>query len=618
MKLLKYPLAHDEQNNIIKAVDGSKGVNYHCLQCGAPMILRKSERRLKRPHFGHKGMTSNCTPESVLHLAFKSSLFNKIQKAINEKKSILMKWQCDFCLDSHNGDLLKKVVDAKMEYDTGNFKPDIALFDIDERLFSVLEIVVTHSPDEGAKTFYNQNDVIVIEFHVKSEEELDQLNRPILEPAKVSICLHPKCDNCGERVSKKYINIISVECWYCKATMKAAFLTASDGANLGGPAEFSDNEIALSRKYGVILDNKYSNTMGKSYLANVCPQCERFIGEFYLGHECYAYPDQKCYNVSKIESGFFCHHCGSLSPVIGRSGEQVLNMESKLETGQKLMPDQIPHNKPMTAPSRSKPILLWVIAIVITLASVVFQRLTGPTYPIAGTSEIDGRKISYELLTSHETSSDARMNLYVPDPAITGEMRWKRFKSYDQLIIESLARTGDSLSFAIPAQPPAGKVIYQVSLIDSEGNKHDLTEEPVIIRFKGAVPSIALIPHIIFMFAGMLYATRAGLEALVNGNKLFGLALWTTILLAAGGLIFGPIVQKYAFGEFWTGWPFGHDLTDTKTMAVVLFWILSIWRFKKSHSGRIWILIAAIVTLAIYLIPHSVLGSELDYTKAQP
>lgn len=272
----------------------------------------------------------------------------------------------------------------------------------------------------------------------------------------------------------------------------------------------------------------------------------------------------------------------------------------------------------MTSFNRSTTILLWIIAVVITLASVVFQRVTGPTYPVTGKIGIDGREIKFKLLTSFDTGADARMALYAPDSAITGELRWKRFKSRDQWTIVPLSRNGDSLTFAIPSQPPAGKVIYQVSLIDSGGVNHDLTEKPVIIRFKGAVPAIALIPHILFMFAGMLWATRAGLEALTDRDKMLNLAIWTTIFLAAGGLIFGPIVQKYAFGEFWTGWPFGHDLTDSKTMAAVLFWIVSIWRLKKSPSGRIWILIAAVVTLAIYLIPHSVLGSELDYTKAQP
>ena len=86
-------------------------------------------------------------------------------------------------------------------------------------------------------------------------------------------------------------------------------------------------------------------------------------------------------------------------------------------------------------------------------------------------------------------------------------------------------------------------------------------------------------------------------------------------MLLVGGLIFGPIVQKYAFGAYWTGWPFGHDLTDTKTGIAMIFWLIALWRGRNHAKGHIWMIIAALITLLIYLIPHSVLGSELDYTK---
>jgi hypothetical protein len=41
-------------------------------------------------------------------------------------------------------------------------------------------------------------------------------------------------------------------------------------------------------------------------------------------------------------------------------------------------------------------------------------------------------------------------------------------------------------------------------------------------------------------------------------------------------MILGPVVQYYAFGEFWTGVPFGWDLTDNKTLVAVIFWALAV------------------------------------------
>ena len=220
-------------------------------------------------------------------------------------------------------------------------------------------------------------------------------------------------------------------------------------------------------------------------------------------------------------------------------------------------------------------------------------------------------------MTTHETKTDARMEIEVPDESISGEISWKRYKSFDDRKTEPLAREGNNLIVIIPKQAPAGKVEYEVTLSDNTGNRYALGDRPVIIRFKGAVPLYVLIPHVILMFAGMLWATRTGLEAAIGGEKIYSLTLWTTVLIFAGGLIFGPMVQKLAFNEWWTGWPFGHDLTDSKTAFAFIFWIVALWRSRVKGQGRIWAITAAVVTLAIYLIPHSVLGSEIDYTKLQ-
>ncbi|MFH2054426.1 MAG: hypothetical protein ABIJ61_00585 [bacterium] len=264
-----------------------------------------------------------------------------------------------------------------------------------------------------------------------------------------------------------------------------------------------------------------------------------------------------------------------------------------------------------------KSILLWFLALVITLASVIYQRSTGPTYPVKGEVSLDGQTVEYALLTSHETTTDAVMR--IPAPAtVSGELRWRRFKSHDEWQAVPLPREGNELLVTIPRQPSAGKVMYEVTLSDAGGNDYQLSAEPVIVRFKDPVPAPILFPHIFFMFFAMFLSTRTGLEAITGGPKAYGMSMVTAVCLLIGGLILGPLVQKYAFGAFWTGWPFGHDLTDNKTLFAFIFWVIAIWRNKPPRTGRIWIIIAAVVTLGIYLIPHSVLGSEIDYTQQQP
>ena len=140
--------------------------------------------------------------------------------------------------------------------------------------------------------------------------------------------------------------------------------------------------------------------------------------------------------------------------------------------------------------------------------------------------------------------------------------------------------------------------------------------ENVIIRFKGSVPAWALVPHIIFMFIAMLLSNLTGIYAIGRIEKQAFYGKLTLLALFIGGMIFGPIVQDYAFGQAWTGIPFGWDLTDNKTLIALLFWILAVSVNWKKQNFKLTIL-ASIVLFIIYIIPHSLFGSEFDYAKEE-
>ena len=72
------------------------------------------------------------------------------------------------------------------------------------------------------------------------------------------------------------------------------------------------------------------------------------------------------------------------------------------------------------------------------------------------------------------------------------------------------------------------------------------------------------------------------------------------------------IVQYCAFGEFWTGVPFGWDLTDNKTLIALFFWVLAVIMNRKKERP-FYVALAAIVLLLVYSIPHSMFGSQLNY-----
>lgn len=275
---------------------------------------------------------------------------------------------------------------------------------------------------------------------------------------------------------------------------------------------------------------------------------------------------------------------------------------------------------------RGRSIGLWVLAFVLMLSAGVYQRYTGPTYKLRGSYSVGEEVVKYRLVRSAYSSADTVV--VIPAPAgVAGDLVYRRYPTDDEFTRVPLERRGDELAGTLPGQPPAGKLEYHLDLMTPAGPVlAPDTGENAVIRFKGWVPAWVLILHVAFMFFGVLVAWRVGLGALSSGQGIRRLSWVALILFTVGGFLLGPWVQKYAFDDWWTGVPFGWDLTDNKTLVMWLAWLfalLVIGRGAKRDAAeggttgekkaRLAVVIAAIVTVAVYLIPHSMAGSQLDY-----
>ncbi|QQS35669.1 MAG: hypothetical protein IPM56_15705 [Ignavibacteriales bacterium] len=260
-------------------------------------------------------------------------------------------------------------------------------------------------------------------------------------------------------------------------------------------------------------------------------------------------------------------------------------------------------------------VLFWIIAVVITLAGVYYQRTTGPTYPLSGKINFSNEEINYRFERSHSTSSDCPVEIKFNNNMIGGKLLWKRFKTNDEFTEVNMIYKEGKLQALLPKQPSAGKLEYFIQLSEGEDEIQIPKDEHIVIRFKDDVPMFILIPHIIAMFGTMLLSTRTGLEFFNPQPKLKRLTFVTLFFLIIGGMILGPITQYYAFGAFWTGFPFGTDLTDNKTLIALIGWVIAFIALYKSQKPERWTFAASILLLVVYLIPHSMFGSELDYNK---
>ena len=275
--------------------------------------------------------------------------------------------------------------------------------------------------------------------------------------------------------------------------------------------------------------------------------------------------------------------------------------------------------------------LLWVLAGVFTIVCFMYQDKTGPTYPLTGEIETNSGVVQYMFLRSETIGTDLKVMFLDPIPAgIEGHVQYRRYKSDDDWSTMPMevgrfefSRRGDSdvvngVGAELPYLPErAGKYEYFVYIDDGSESPISITgENPIYARYKAAVPTSVLLFHIFAIFISMTVAVRTTLEAIFDGNYKWMIKA-SIITLLVGAFILGPLVQWYAFGVWWSGIPFGYDWTDNKVLLELLFWLIAAYMNRGTHRNRNSVYLAGFVTMLVYFIPHSIFGSEFDYSTGK-
>lgn len=262
-----------------------------------------------------------------------------------------------------------------------------------------------------------------------------------------------------------------------------------------------------------------------------------------------------------------------------------------------------------------KKTLFWILAVIITVTSAIYQRKTGPTYPKEIEISLQNRSIEFKLPRSGDSNQDQEVSIPALDSAWNISLQYRRYPVKESFTTVSFKTHDDKLIAFLPKQSRAGKLEYFISFKNRTTGAVKQTEH-AIIRFKGTVPDSMLIPHILFMFIAMLFSNLAGILALSKSKQHLLYGKLALIFILLGGLVFGPIIQHYAFGQAWTGIPLGWDLTDNKTLIAFVFWLVAVISNRRNPKYR-YTIIASVITLIIFSIPHSLFGSELDYTTGK-
>jgi hypothetical protein len=276
-------------------------------------------------------------------------------------------------------------------------------------------------------------------------------------------------------------------------------------------------------------------------------------------------------------------------------------------------------------------VVLWAVALLVTLGCLLYQDTTGPTYPLEGTVQTAKGPVHFKFVRSEVIGKPLQILLVDPPAGVTGDVKFRRYKSDDNWLTVGMApmaftfeRRGSvqqlkGVGLALPSHNErAGKYEYYVIINDGVSKQFSVTgDKPIYARYKAEVPDAVLLVHVAVIFLSLLFAIRTTLEAFLPHGR-WRWMIWATLAsLVLGGFVLGPLVQWYAFGVWWSGVPFGWDWTDNKVLFELVAWVVALVLNWGKRSNRWSVLVAGVVTLLIYFIPHSIFGSEYDYTKGR-
>ncbi|MBP8960209.1 MAG: hypothetical protein KBG40_07260 [Bacteroidales bacterium] len=75
--------------------------------------------------------------------------------------------------------------------------------------------------------------------------------------------------------------------------------------------------------------------------------------------------------------------------------------------------------------------LIWLLAVIITLAASVYQRMTGPTNPKKAEVQVNGQVYRLKLVRSLGLDEQPVIRLAIYDSTVSARLYYKRFKTSD-------------------------------------------------------------------------------------------------------------------------------------------------------------------------------------------
>lgn len=295
---VKVPVA-DLDGSLVWAPDAAEAQErptaMTCVGCGGPVVLRAGARN--RPHFAHKADAACGAGETALHRTAIRVLAEVIGAAACAGRPFPLGVCCGRCQASRTGDLARHrgctIVCDKVLAD--GFRPDLLIASPADRPRTVIEVVVTHPPDDGAMAVYARLGLPVVLVwptwetlhllrtgldagHRRTKTNPDGLydvvNYPCPFPRHVEDLGPAACPKCPAPALRATVEVARSTCYRCKRTVGILDIVDHSGEALRVIAAGCEDLVGTAeatKHLPVKLRSANSQAAGGRYLAHHCP-----------------------------------------------------------------------------------------------------------------------------------------------------------------------------------------------------------------------------------------------------------------------------------------------------------------------------------------------------------
>ena len=267
----------------------------------------------------------------------------------------------------------------------------------------------------------------------------------------------------------------------------------------------------------------------------------------------------------------------------------------------------------------------YLAAFLLTIILLAFARRMSTRHEMTITENIDAITLTHKTVTENFING--------PAPILTVTASSTENLSAVVLYSDKLGTHDKSVPMTITSQgfaatldqlPKGEKWWYQIQ-VSKNGTTvaHFPKSGDQFIKFKGHIAPLVLIAHILFMFATIFFGLMAVFTSIDIARGKGSLkrsifyVLLTLVCSFIGGIPLGIAVSAQTFGgSGWGGWPIGHDITDSKTEILLLFWLITLIlslnglaKKKMIISPKTYsflVILSFVVTFITFLIPHSI------------